>query len=923
MTAPLPAGTVTLLFTDIEGSAALAQAYPAELPRLLDQHHALVRAAIEQHGGVIFRVLGDAFCAAFETAPEALRAALAAQRALQHAAWSPAAVRVRMGLHTGSVPAGALSDEADHRAYLTLTRAQRVMAAADGEQVLLSDATAVLADHDLPAGIILLDLGEHRLKGLLQPERLWQLAAPELRQVFAPRPSLQAIPHNLPVALTSFIGRERELAEAAERLAATHLLTLTGPGGTGKTRLSLQLATQVLEHYPHGVWLVELAPLADPALLAQTIAAVWGLRDLPGRPLTDLLQDYLRAKTLLLILDNCEHLVEACAQLATELLRGCPRLTILASSREALGIAGETAYRVPSLSLPAAQHPPSLAEAAQYEAVRLFVARAQAVHAAFALTAQNLPAIVQICRRLDGIPLALELAAARVKVLSVAQIAERLDDRFRLLTGGSRTALPRQQTLRALIDWSYDLLPAEECAALRRLSVFAGGWTLPAAEAVLGPDALDWLAHLVDKSLVVVDDALPGGQTRYRLLETIRQYARDKLLTAGEAEATRAQHLAYFLQLTEAAEDRLRGAEMVAALDELEVEQDNLRAALEWALDQDPLAAARLMAVLWSFFGRRASVVEGLRWVQAALGRLTAPPAAPAEVWPVRARVLMGAAALAFQLGQTAVARPAVEAAIAAAREINATRPLALALGMGATIAGMYGEVPRARAWADESLALCRQHGYGYELGMYSGAHMFLAVVAQEGLPPDLRAEMVRAARASGNPWALAMALQNVARLNVAGGDLETAYAGFEETLGLYAQIGDRHFGNASRSEMAHVRRKQGRYAEAAAGYAGTIPVWQELGHLPALARELECLAFIAGATGQAERAARLLGAAEVLRETLSAPMSAIERREYDEQVAALRAHLPAPALEAAWAAGRALTRDEAVAYALQTAADA
>ena len=326
--------------------------------------------------------------------------------------------------------------------------------------------------------------------------------------------------------MTSFIGRQNDLMETRRLLPATRLLTLIGPGGTGKTRLSLQLAAEVLDAFSDGAWLVELAPVSDPALLPQTVASVWDVREQPGRPLMATLSDYLRPKTLLLILDNCEHLVDACAQLATALLTACPRLKILASSREALGVAGETAYRVPSLSLPDPRQPPSFESLSHSEAARLFIERAQASQPHFAPAAHNFSAIAQICQRLDGIPLALELAAARVKLFTVEQIAVRLDDRFRLLTGGSRTALPRQQTLRALVDWSYDLLPEPECGALRRLSVFAGGWTFEAAEAIVGPEALDLLSHLVDKSLVVAEEQPQSGETRYRLLETIRQYAR-------------------------------------------------------------------------------------------------------------------------------------------------------------------------------------------------------------------------------------------------------------------------------------------------------------------------------------------------------------------------------------------------------------
>ena len=481
MTLP-PTGTVTFLFTDIEGSTKLAQQHPAEWESARQRHHAILREATEAHQGYVFQVIGDAFCVAFPTASDALQAALDAQRALQAEAWGETPIRVRMGLHTGAADAR----DGDYHGYLTLAHVQRVMSTAYGGQTLVSNATASLLSGQLPDGAALRDMGEHRLKGLLNPEHLWQWSPPDLPQDFPPLQSLNAIPNNLPIQVTSFVGRERELAELQRLLTTTRLLTLTGSGGTGKTRLSLQVAAEVLDNFKDGVWFVELAPLADPALVPQTVATVLGVREEPGRPLLATLIDWLRPKQLLLILDNCEHLIDACARLADAVLHAGRETQILASSREALGIAGETAYRVPSLECPnAAQASQETVEQlTQYAAVQLFIERATQSLTTFTVTNANAPAVAQICYRLDGIPLAIELAAARVRGLSVEQIAARLDDSFQLLTGGSRTALPRQQTLRALIDWSYNLLSEPEQRLLQRLSVFAGGWTLEAAEAV-------------------------------------------------------------------------------------------------------------------------------------------------------------------------------------------------------------------------------------------------------------------------------------------------------------------------------------------------------------------------------------------------------------------------------------------------------
>ena len=450
------------------------------------------------------------------------------------------------------------------------------------------------------------------------------------------------------------MGRERELGEAAALLGAHRLVTLTGPGGTGKTRLALQAAAEVLEAHPDGVWLVELAALADPALVPQAVAAAVGVREEPGRPLPATLTDALRPKRLLLVLDNCEHLLDACARLADALLRACPHVRVLATSREALGLAGETAWRVPSLTVPDVadtQHAPDVADVARYAAVRLFADRAAAVQPEFVLTDENAAAVAQICARLDGIPLAIELAAARVRVLPPRQLLERLDDRFRILTGGSRTALERHQTLRAAVDWSYDLLTEPERALFARLAVFAGGWTLEAAEQVgagegiESPEVLDLLTRLADQSLVVAQEQ-PDGTARYRLLESLRQYGRDKLAARAEAPAVRDRHLAHFLALAERADPGLYGPDAPAWIERLEVEHDNLRAALDWALGPaagqgQAARGLRLAGALEYFWFLRVHRREGLARLQQALAHTDDAPSA------ARAQALYSAGALA------------------------------------------------------------------------------------------------------------------------------------------------------------------------------------------------------------------------------------------------------------------------------------
>lgn len=611
----IPTGTVTFLFTDIEGSTKLAQDFPIAMPAMLARHHAILHQTAGSHNGYVFQIRGDAFCVAFHSAPDAVKAALDAQRALVCEPWSTAPIKVRMGIHTGAAQAGAIEELAgEYVGYLTLTRVQRVMSLAHGGQILLSNATAELLWGELPDQVSLRDMGEHRLKGLINLDHLWQPLAPDLPSDFPPLQSINTIPNNLPVQLTNFFGREKEIAEVKQTLEKHRLVTLTGSGGAGKSRLSLQVAAVLLDQFPSGIWFVELAPLTEPDLIPQTILTAIGIQTQQGLTAQEVLIDFLREKDCLLILDNCEHLLEASARLVDTLLKTAPSLKILASSREALGVNGEQAWRVPSLSVPDMKHLPPLEQLLQYESIRLFIDRAYLVQPHFVITKENAPAVAKICQRLDGIPLALELAAARLRALSVDQIAVRLDDRFRLLTGGSRTALPRQQTLRAMIDWSYNLLSEQEKMLLRRLAVFAGGWTLEAAEAICSSngiepeDILDLLDHLVDKSLIInVNDEI-----RYRRLETIRQYAREKLSESDEGATYRNRHLAYFLRWVEEIEPGLRGPQQVELLDRLENDIDNLRAALEWSRESDPESGLQLASMLKWFWHLCSLFEEGI-----------------------------------------------------------------------------------------------------------------------------------------------------------------------------------------------------------------------------------------------------------------------------------------------------------------------
>ncbi len=588
MTTGLPTGTVTFLFTDIQGSTPLWEYEPEKMAEALQMHNQVLRQTIAANGGVIFKTVGDAFQAAFATAPQALRAAIEGQRSLQSASWNDLGpLQVRMGLHTGEAELDPGGDE--YAVSHTKNRVARIMSVAYGGQILVSAETCELINHQLPHGVSLKDLGEQRLKGMAFLEHLYQVCIPGLAQDFPSLETAIAHPNNLPELLTSFIGRQEEISEVSELLTKHRLVTLTGSGGVGKTRLAVRVGKDALANFPDGVWMVELAMLGDPERVVLAAVQALGLREVSGVPIENVLSGYIRDKHLLLILDNCEHLLEACTQMADLLLKKCPHLTLLATSREILGVPGEAPFRVPSMPTPDPKHLPNLEEAAHYDAVHLFTERAEQAAPGFTLNEDNAVAVSTICRRLDGIPLAIELAAARTRVMAPQQVAARLDKVFRLLTGGSRSVLPRQQTLEAAISWSYTLLSEQERLALQRLSVFAGGWTLEAAEAVVGGNAiqadevLDLLTSLVDKSLIN-PVSVAGGINRYRMLEMVRQYAHERLLESGAGERVRDRHLVYYMELAEQAEPHLRGKGMLDWLNRLEDEHENLRLALEWSL---------------------------------------------------------------------------------------------------------------------------------------------------------------------------------------------------------------------------------------------------------------------------------------------------------------------------------------------------
>jgi predicted ATPase/class 3 adenylate cyclase len=951
----LPTGTVTFLFTDIEGSTKLAQGYPAEWETLRGRHHTILQSAMDAHNGYVFQVIGDAFCVAFHTASDGLCAAIEAQRQLVRENWGETPIKVRMGLHTGS----AELHEHDYRGYLTMAKVQRITSVAYGGQVLLSNASAELLHGELPKGITLRDMKEHQLKGLPGPERLWQMLAPDLQHDFPPLQSLKDIPNNLPVQLTSFIGRENEIMEIKQAIHEHRLVTLTGSGGTGKTRLSLQVADKVLKQFPDGVWFVELAPLSDPALVPNTIASVLGVREEQGRPLMATLLDWLSNKEILFVLDNCEHLVKACAEFAAAGLQTSRGTRILASSRETLGITGETAFRVPSLEVPNPKDPISMDAITQYAAVRLFIERAMQALGTFRLTNANAPVVAQICYRLDGIPLAIELAAVRVRVMRVEQIAERLDNRFRLLTGGSRAALPRQQTLRALIDWSYGLLSEREQVLLRRLSAFAGTWTLEAAETVCADESiessgvLDLLTHLVDKSLVGMDEL--AIEPRYRMLETIREYAREKLLEANERDQLHDHHLQFFVQFAERAQRSLETAQRTVWLPRMENEHDNLRAALEWACARDLETARWLAGILerfW-FFGDHLS--EAHTWYARVLDSGDRP-----TVTKGLALALLGSGIASLNLEYLDEAQVSFEQSVVFWQKLGVQKWLATSLAWlayfliqrgehaqahdlftkhellfrasaGSVMLGWvlsnWGSVKatirrydsRAKALLDEALSLGQSLQDPLILLLaYSSLGDWAILQDDYATARRYFLEALEWRRQLGTRWIIAAGLRQVANLMCLQGDYQQAEPLYTEALVMARALGDqRNEANVALS-LGEVAIHLGEVERATTLLTESLASFRKWGDSLGIARCVMMFADLWQAQSENIQAARLLGFVEAWLESNQLQFVFFDHTNFARGVAAARAQLDKATFTAAWEKGRAMTIEQTIELALE-----
>jgi predicted ATPase/class 3 adenylate cyclase len=854
----LPTGTVTFLFTDIEGSTGLLQSLGDRYPAVLDEHAAIIRRAVAEAGGIEVSTHGDAFFVVFASPAGAVRAAVAAQRALAAKDWSPGPpVRVRMGVHTGEGVLGG-----DDYAGIDVHRAARIADAAHGGQVLVSETTHGLARRALPAGASLRALGAHRLRGIAEPERLHQLVVDGLASDFPPPRALDARPNNLPAQLTSFVGREEQVAEVERLLDRSRLLTLTGPGGSGKSRLALRVAADLLPRYQDGAFLVDLSPVTDPALIPASVAKALEVPEAAGRPILDEVTEHLRHRELLLVVDNFEQVAEA-GPVIERLLGAAPQVKALVTSRVVLSLRGEQEYPVPPL--------PGV------EAVRLFCERAVAASPSFALTEENTPVVAEIAARLDGLPLAIELAASRAKVLTPDQILARLERRLTLLTTGARTLPDRQRTLRAAIAWSYDLLDPVQRRLFGRLSVFTGGWALASAEAVcdpqaLGVDALDGLTSLVDQSLVRRVES-PGRPSRFAMLETIREFAREQLEASGDQAQLRRRHAEHFLDLAVAAEPHLTGADQSEWLDRCDAEHANLRAALGWAVEVGEAGRAQAAAGgLWRFWQQRGHLVEGRRWLEEVL-------AMPAGQVPTaaRAKALAGAGGIAWWTDR-GPARAHYEEALAIERQLGDPARTADALYNLAFAVAADDDWDRAAGLFEEALALFRR--LGDEPGV---ARVLTMLVVPEAV----------------------------------AGDWERVIAGIEEVVAIWRRRRARLDLAYALVWLAFAVGRAGRREPARATALEALELFRDAGDATGLALVFLDLAFLLTWEGRHADAVRMAGVAEAQRDRAGGgPAPGFGGMLEGDPLAEASAHLDDDEAERAFSEGMALTVPEAVALA-------
>jgi predicted ATPase/class 3 adenylate cyclase len=958
--AGLPTGTVTFLFTDIEGSTQLWERYPDQAGAALVRHDQIIEEIVERHGGSVVRPRGegDSRFAVFSRATDAVAAAAAMQQALHAEPWPTLSskfqvqssklspfepgtlnfeLKVRMALHTG---------EADLRAGdyygIAVNRCSRLRSAAHGGQTLLSRTTYDLVRENMPivaTGIELelRDLGEHLLRDLQQPQHIFQLVVPGLPADFPPLKTLDARPNNLPGQRSPLVGRRSELADVQRLLLRDDvgLLTLTGPGGIGKTRLGLQVAAEVADEFQDGVFFVSLAHITDPTLVAPAIGQTLGMQQVASGEMADSLADYLSDKQLLLLLDNFEQVIAAAPAVAT-LLSAAPRLKVLVTSREVLHVHDEQEFAVPPLGVPDLEHLSSVEALSQYEGVALFIQRARLVKPDFEVTNENAPAVAEICYRLDGLPLAIELAAARIKLLPPQAILSRLASRLQLLTAGGRDLPERQQTLRSTMQWSYDLLQPGEQMLFRRMSVFTGGATLEAVEEVCNADgavdldALEGVGSLVDKSLVSQETSTAASGTagrdrepRFGMLETMREYARELLKSAEPAggEEIYRRHATYYMTLAEQGREGFQGPLQEVWLDRLEVEHDNVHAAMKWAVEQgEAETALRLGGALWMFRGFRVYLNEGYQWLREAL-RL---PGADVRS-RTRAVALRGASLMSRYQRDMASARAYIEESISILRELGPTGEdeLGTTLVMYGSDLAFSGEHEAARGAVREGIDLLRQAGNKWYLsdGLFMGG--FAATIEGDlDAAKEVYEESIALCREVGNTWILSHALNSLGDVLRMIGEYARAREVYEESLSLFRRLDARIDIPASLHNLGHVALALGEVEEAKGLFTEALRLQTSYKNRSGIAESLAGLAGVAGAKKQPERAARLFGAAASLRELPGPHDWAAEHADYERNLESARAQLDEATWETAWQEGRAMALGErrmerAIEYAL------
>ncbi len=859
---------------------------------------------------------GDSFFVAFSDAVDAIQrcGSNPNMRSLHHTWPDGVSVRVRMGLHTGEPQISS-----SNYVGIDVHRAARIAAAAHGGQVLLSQRTYELVENKLPDDLTLRDLGEHRLKDLRLPKHLYQLDIQGLPADFPPIKSLDAILNNLPVQSTSFIGREKEIGELKKLVESARLVTLTGTGGSGKTRLALQIAAEMIGHFNNGVFFVPLAPITDARFVASTIAQALGIRETAGRSVLDNLKDYLQNKALLLVLDNFEQVIAA-APLVAELLAACGALKILVTSREGLRISGEREYSVPPLPLPELTQLSSPESLSQYAAIELFLQRAQTVKPDFHITQDTAPAVIEICSRLDGLPLAIELAAAHVKLLPPQRIRALLEHRLEFLTGGARDLPERQQTLRNTIAWSYDLLKEGERELFQQLSVFVGGCTLDAAVAAAGdrPDrvsVLDQLGSLLDKSLLQEMEGL-DGESRFLMLETLREFGLEQLEANGEQETIRYRHANFFLALAEGAEASLESAEQVQWMDRMGQEHDNLRAALEWsktAKDRGE-TCLWLAGALGYFWEVRGHFSEGRERLNAILSMDIAQGRTVA-----RAKLLARAAELAYRQSDYPATYALAQESLAIYREIGdreGTASMLLKLGNAATERGSYASASR---FLEEALGIWRErkdtHGTARALislgwnALRSGETRLANARLEEAF--SISHEL-------GDSRSMGFELSGLGEVALRQRDYVRARQLMEQSLDLRRKLGNKWGVGVSLGMLGWVAMRERDWDRAVARLGESLEVRQEIGDKGGSAWCLERLAGVAMAQGQAEKAVRLFGAAAALRSSIGSVIDPADQARYKKNLNSLRAKSGKQRFKAAWDEGHTMTMEQAVAYALE-----